>query len=66
MEPTDKTILTPKDVVKMGICRSKAYALFNRADFPSFRIGKNRYITAENFFAYLNKLKDEEGQPDEI
>jgi predicted DNA-binding transcriptional regulator AlpA len=46
--------MTVKDVVKfLGISTTNAYALFNRADFPTIRINRRKLVSRDNFFKWL-------------
>ena len=47
--------LTPKEVMKaLNISKSTAYALINRADFPTIHIGKRLYVSESAFVEWLN------------
>jgi hypothetical protein len=47
-------IMTVKDVVKfLGISTTNAYALFNRADFPTIRINRRKLVSRDNLFKWL-------------
>lgn len=43
----------------MGISRSTAYALANRADFPSFRSGNRIKISKEALFEWMRQQSDQ-------
>lgn len=47
-------IMTVKDVVRfLGISTTNAYALFNRADFPTIRINRRKLVSRDNLFKWL-------------
>lgn len=49
-------VLNVSDVSKaLGLSLSNTYVLFNRGDFPSFRLGKRRKISKEQFIIWLNQ-----------
>lgn len=51
--------LTPEDVQKlMGIGRAGAYALFNREDFPTIRIGRRLLVSRDAFMRWLDAQSD--------
>jgi predicted DNA-binding transcriptional regulator AlpA len=55
----DSNYLTPKDVMKRyQIKRNKTYELFNKLDFPSFKIGKNYLVKEEDLLEWENSLKN--------
>lgn len=47
-----------KDILKIG--KNKIYDLFNRDDFPSFKIGKSWAVTSDNFWEWLSSYRKEE------
>lgn len=50
----ERLTLTPEDVQHlMGIGRSGAYALFNREDFPTIRIGRRLLVSRDAFLRWL-------------
>ena len=49
-------ILEPQDIMKiMKINRTKAYEMFNRSDFPSFKEGKSLKVQREFFAEWLRR-----------
>lgn len=46
----------PELAAQMGISKPTAYALANRADFPSIRFGKRVIIPREAFEAWLRNM----------
>lgn len=51
-------ILRVADIQKqLGIGRDRAYALMRSAGFPSTRIGRTYFVTADNFQEWLNEYK---------
>ncbi len=47
-------VMSVKDVTRsLGISTSNAYALFNRADFPTIRINRRKLVSRDNFFKWL-------------
>ena len=50
-------ILTVKEIQGLlRIGRDKAYRLMKSSDFPSVKIGRTYFITAENFEIWLKKV----------
>lgn len=48
-------ILTVNETAKfLKICRVNAYNLFNRKNFPSFRIGKSLRIRKQDLLKYIS------------
>ena len=45
--------LTAGALQAMGFSRTMSYALMNREDLPTFRIGKRKFIRKETFFKWL-------------
>jgi hypothetical protein len=51
-------ILKVSDIqLELGIGRDRAYALMRSAGFPSTRIGRTYFVTADNFEKWLNDYK---------
>lgn len=51
-------ILKVSDIqLQLGIGRDRAYALMRSAGFPSTRIGRTYFVTADNFEKWLNDYK---------
>ena len=47
-------LLKPKNVAKeLRLGRSKTYELMGRKDFPSFRLGRNLYVSRENLRRWI-------------
>jgi len=46
-------MMCAKDLQSCGLPRSTAYALLNREDFPTVRIGKSLYVPRDKFLAWL-------------
>lgn len=41
--------------VILGISRNKAYEIANRADFPTYRIGKKIIISKKHFITWMDE-----------
>ena len=57
MEDVNKKIkmLRAKDIEKIiGCSKNMAYEIMKNKTFPSIQIGKNYYVTEENFYRWLN------------
>ena len=55
MEATKK-ILSVKDLqTELNISKERAYVLMHNKAFPSFKIGKQYYVSAKNLDDWLNK-----------
>ena len=51
-------ILKVSDIQQyLGLGRDRAYALMRSAGFPSTRIGRTNFVTADNFEKWLNDYK---------
>lgn len=51
--------LSTKQVIQeSGLCRSKVFELFNRADFPTIRIGKRLLVEENDFHEWMSLQKD--------
>ena len=46
--------LDAKALVAMGIPRAAAYNLFNRADFPTIRIGRRFFVRSSKLYEFLD------------
>ena len=54
-------MLKPKDIRDyFGWGLERTYALFHSDSFPCMKIGKNYYITEDNFTEWLNTYKYKE------
>jgi excisionase family DNA binding protein len=49
-------ILTPMDVAAvLGVSRNTAYEVVHRADFPTFKVGKQYRVQRERFIQWMNE-----------
>lgn len=54
--------LSVKDVQEyLNLSSTSAYRLFNDKDFPSFKVGGSKRVTAEDFSQWLQKQKNIKG-----
>lgn len=51
----EKTIWSARDLVRAGFTRSMAYALLNREDVPTIRIGGRLFVRREAFQDWLKR-----------
>ena len=55
----DKILLSPKDVVElMNWGLNTVYNLFNSKDFPSFSVGRKKYVHVDKFNEWLLAQSD--------
>ena len=53
--------LTVKDIMKdLNICKTIAYRLFKRDDFPSINIGKTKTVTYVAYLIWKSTRKEED------
>lgn len=50
-------LLSAKDLQEMGFARAMVYNLFNRADFPTIKIGKRKFVRASKFAEWCEKME---------
>ncbi|MCH3965515.1 MAG: helix-turn-helix domain-containing protein [Clostridium sp.] len=54
MEENHDEILTVKETAAfLKICRTKAYEIFGKQEFPSFKIGKSLRVRKKDLLNYL-------------
>ena len=54
----EKKVFTPVEMAKyLGIGRTVAYAMFNEPGFPSFQIGRRKFVMWEDLYAWLKANK---------
>ena len=51
----EKTVWSARDLVRAGFTRSMAYALLNREDVPTIRIGGRLFVRREAFQDWLKQ-----------
>ncbi len=52
-------MLDARGLVAMGIPRAAAYNLFNRADFPTIRIGRRLFVRSSKLYEFLDTKGDQ-------
>ena len=55
-------IMSIHELQSVGISRTMAYQLFNRADFPVLKIGGRKFVARDKFFEWLDKQSDVSGK----
>ena len=53
MQDSQPFLLSARDLMGMGIARSLAYQLLNRADMPMVQIGGRKFMHRELFLTWL-------------
>ncbi len=57
-----KTLLSAKDLISMGLSRRMAYDLLSRPDMPVVRIGSRVFMQATLFEQKMKELAQEESR----
>lgn len=55
-----KEVWNARDLVRAGFTRSMAYALLNRKDVPTLKIGERLFVRREAFLEWLKRQEKNE------